>query len=122
LKTGFTAEAASAARLRAAAARAEREGRPNLARALTRLAVEKDGLAFAQLEAAGQVRESQLDLESALAEERYENESLYPRMIREVDEQTAAVLRDIVGRQQKHAETLESLLDAVTRSTGDLPA
>lgn len=122
LKTGFTAEAASAARLRAAAARAEREGRPNLARALTRLAVEKDGLAFAQLEAAGQVRESQLDLESALAEERYENESLYPRMIREVDEQTATVLRDIVGRQQKHAETLESLLDAVTRSTGDLPA
>ncbi len=122
LKTGFTAEAASAARLRAAAARAEREGRPNLARALTRLAVEKDGLAFAQLEAAGQVRDSQLDLESALAEERYENEALYPRMIREVDEETAAVLRDVVGRQQKHAETLESLLEAVTRSTGDLPA
>ncbi len=123
LKTGFNAEAASAARFRAFAARAERDGRPKLAGALRELAVAKDALAIEQLEAAGQVREPGLDLESALAEERYENDALYPRMLRdaEVDEGTAEVLRDVVARQQEHAQRVASLLDALTRSQGDIP-
>jgi rubrerythrin len=122
LKTGFNAEAASAARLRAAAARAESDGRPNLARALRELAAEKDALALAQLEAAGQVHGAEADLAAALAEERYENDALYPKMWREVDEETAGVFRDVVVRQRAHAERLAGLLDAVTRSSGDLPA
>lgn len=122
LKTGFNAEAASAARLRAAAVRAEGAGKPNLARALRDLAVEKDSLAATQLEAAGQVHEPEQELAAALAEERYENDALYPRMLRDVDEATAGIFRDVVARQQLHAERLEGLLDAVTRSRGDLPA
>lgn len=122
LKTGFNAEAQSAARLRAAATRAGEDGKPNLARALTELAAEKDGLAFTQLEAAGQVRGGTEELEAAIAEERYENDALYPRMVKEVDDETAAVFKDVVARQQQHAERLESLLDQLTSSTGDLPA
>lgn len=126
LKTGFNAEAASAARLRAAAARAERESRPNLARRLRDLAAEKDALALVQYDAAESIREPHEDLPAvvaaAVAEERYENESLYPRMIRDVDEATAGILRDVVARQQEHAQRLGSLLDELTRSEGDLPS
>ena len=56
LKTGFTAEAVSAARCRAYAARADQDGRPNLALHWQRLAAEKDTLAVKLLEAAEQVR------------------------------------------------------------------
>ena len=119
LKTGFNAEAASAARFRAAAARATQEGHPKLAEAWRALAAEKDELARIQLEAAGQVRGGNQDLEAALAEERYENDSLYPRMSGEVDAGTAAVFAQVVARQQEHLARLDSLLDAMTRSSGD---
>jgi rubrerythrin len=122
LKTGFNAEAATAARLRAAASRAEGAGKPNLARALRELAAEKDDLAATQLAAAGQLHGPEEELAAAIAEERYENDALYPRMLRDVDDATAGVFRDVVARQQAHAERLEGLLDAVTRSRGDLPA
>jgi rubrerythrin len=120
LKTGFNAEAASAAKFRAAAAKAERDGRPKLAKAWLELATEKDELARVQLEAAGQVRGETLDLEAALAEERYENDSLYPRMAREVDADTASVLAQVTAKQREHLARLESLLDALTRSQGDI--
>jgi rubrerythrin len=120
LKTGFNAEAASAARYRAAAFRAAAEGHPKLAEAWRALAAEKDELARLQLEAAGQVRGGHQDLEAALAEERYENDSLYPRMSGEVDAATAAVFSQVVSRQQQHLARLDSLLDAKTRSQGDI--
>jgi rubrerythrin len=126
LKTGFNAEAASAARFRALAARAERESRPNVARRLRELAAEKDALALAQYDAAEAIREPHEDLSAtvaaAVAEERYENDALYPRMIREVDDETAGVLRQVVSRQQEHAQRLSALLDAITSSSGDIPA
>ena len=120
LKTGFNAEAASAAKFRAAAARAERDGKPKLAKAWLDLAAEKDELARVQLEAAGQVRGETLDLEAALAEERYENDSLYPRMAKEVDPATADVLNGVAAKQKEHLARLDSLLDALTRSQGDI--
>ena len=120
LKTGFNAEAASAARFRAAAMRAQEEGHPKLADAWRALAVEKDELARIQLEATGQVRGGSQDLEAALAEERYENDSLYPRMSGEVAAGTAAVFAQVVPRQQEHLARLDSLLDAMTRSPGDI--
>jgi rubrerythrin len=126
LKTGFNAEAASAARFRALAARAERESRPNVARRLRELAVDKDALALAQYDAAEAIREPHEDLSAtvaaAVAEERYENDALYPRMIREVDSETADVLRQVVSRQQEHAQRLAALLDALGSSPGDVPA
>jgi rubrerythrin len=122
LKTGFNAEAASAARLRAVAQRAEAEGKPKLAQALRDLAVEKDALAQAQLEASGQLRDPQESVAAALAEERYENESLYPRMAGEVDEATATVFAEIVARQREHEGRFEKLLDQLSRSKGDLGA
>ena len=100
--------------------RATAEGHPKLADAWRALAAEKDELARIQLEAAGQVRGGNQDLETALAEERYENDSLYPRMSGEVDAETAAVFAQVVSRQQEHLARLDSLLDAMTRSPGDI--
>ena len=121
LKTGFTAEAAAAARFRAYARAAEGGGRPRLAAAWRELAAEKDRLAIAQLEAAGQVRGDGEDLAAALAEERYENQSLYPRMAREVDAGTAAVFGQVIASQEGHAERLAALADRLRAADGDLP-
>ena len=66
LKTGFTAEAASAARCRAYAGRAERDGLPNLARHWRALAEEKDRLAIDLLEASEQVHGMDADLGNAI--------------------------------------------------------
>ncbi len=120
LKTGFASEAASAARYRAYAARAERQGMPNLARRWSELAAAKDELAILQLEAAGQVREENAALADALAEERFENDVLYPKMIRDADPDAAEVFRQVVSAQKAHAGSLVELRDALAGSRGDL--
>lgn len=121
LKTGFTAEAASAARCRAYAGRAERDGLPNLARHWRALAEEKDRLAIELLEAAEQVRGTDADLGNAISEERYENDALYPRMIRDVHEQAAAnVLLKVVAAQKEHLRRLEALRESVNAAQGDI--
>lgn len=120
LKTGFTAEAVSAARYRAYAARAERDGRPNLARQWLRLAAEKDALAIKLLEAAEQVRGEAADVTAALSEERYENDVLYPKMVRDVDQATADILLQILDAQKAHLRRLEELRQSLTASTGDI--
>ncbi len=122
LKTGFTAEAASAARFRAYAARAEREGMPNLARRWLDLAAAKDELARLQLEAAGQVRQPATSISDALAEEEFETEVLYPKMIRETGGAAAEVFRQVVEMQKEHAGLLAELRGALQASAGDLPS
>lgn len=120
LKTGFASEAAAAARFRAYAERAEAEGLPNLAREWRALAAAKDELAIRQLTAAGQVREDQRSLADAMAEERYENDVLYPKMIREVDGEAERVLRSVVADQAKHLERLSRLRKALQAAEGDI--
>lgn len=120
LKNGFTAEAVSAARFRAYAARAEKDGLPNLAARFRALAAQKDELAVRQLEAAGQVRGAVDDVATALMEERYENEVLYAKMISSSDDSTAAVLREVMAAQDRHAGELESLRRSLTSSGGDV--
>ena len=120
LKTAFTAEAASAARCRAYASRAEREGLPNLARHWLRLAAEKDRLAVELLDAAGQLKSLDADLGNAISEERYENDALYPRMIRDVDEHTANVFLKVVTAQKEHLRRLEALREAYNAAQGDV--
>ena len=124
LKTAFIAEAASAARYRGYAALAEREGLPNLARHWLRLAAEKDRLAVELLEAAGQLRTLDADLGDAISEERYENDVLYPKMIRDVEQRTADVFLRVVAAQKEHLRQLETLRQAVNAAQGDvmLPA
>jgi rubrerythrin len=124
LKTGFTAEAASAARFRAYAARAQRDGLPNLARVWLDLAAAKDQLAIALLEAADQVRGKDTDLAGAISEERYENDILYPKMIRDVAEPVADVFLKLVATQKEHLRRLEALRESVNAAQGDveLPA
>lgn len=113
LKTGFTAEAVSAARYRAFAARAEEDGMPRLAARWRRLAAAKDRLAVRLLVAAEQVRGLDSDLGTAIAEERFENDVLYPKIIREItdpgEQQTAAVFRQLVADQAEHLRELEAL-------------
>jgi rubrerythrin len=120
LKTGFTAEAASAARFRAYADRAQRDGLPNLARRWQRLAAEKDALAISLLQAAEQVRGTDADLGNALSEERYENDILYPKMIRDVDQDTANVFLRVVNAQKEHLRQLETLRQETNAAQGDV--
>ena len=120
LKTGFTAEAVSAAYFRAYAERAEMAGKANLAARWRDLAAEKDRLAAIQLEAAGKVHDEATALRTALAEEKYENDVLYPRMMRDVDDQTAEVFRQVVAAQQEQAAVLEQLQDDLQAAAGDI--
>jgi rubrerythrin len=120
LKTGFTAEATSAARYRAYAARAQADGRPNLASRWQRAAAAKDALAVEMLEAAAQVRGLDADLGNALSEERYENDVLYPKMIRDVDQETANVFLRIVNAQKEHLRRLETLRNDLNAAQGDV--
>ncbi|HYU30877.1 MAG TPA: hypothetical protein VEW48_01830 [Thermoanaerobaculia bacterium] len=120
LKTAFTAEAASAARCRAYAVRAEREGLPNLAQRWLRLAEEKDRLAVELLEASGQLQTLDADVGNAISEERYENDALYPKMIRDVDQQTADVFLRVVAAQKEHLRELEKLREAMNAAEGDV--
>jgi rubrerythrin len=126
LKIGFTAEAVSAARYRAYAVKAEQDRQPNLARRWRSLAEAKDALAIEMLQAAEQVRGLHADLGNALSEERYENDILYPKMIRDVgvDEHTANVFLRVVAAQKDHLRQLEALREATNAAEGDvaLPA
>lgn len=122
LKTGFTAEAVSAARCRACAARAERDGLPNLARHWLALAAEKDRLAIRLLEAAGQVHGEQEDLVTAIAEEGYENDVLYPKLLHLVDAETAGIFTELIAAQVEHRDRLEALRQALAASTADVSA
>ena len=124
LKTGFTAEAVSAARFRAYAAQAEKDGRPNLARRWQRLAADKDALAVKLLGAAGQVRGEAADLTSAIEDERYENDVLYPKIVRDLDQATSDVILQVLEAQKAHLRELEELRRALSSATGDvtLPA
>ena len=120
LKAGFTAEAASAARFRANSAAAAREGLPNLAAHWLELARAKDELAILMLEATGQARGGVEDLEAALAEERYENEVLYPRLISAAGSE-AEPFRQVVDIQVRHLSRLDALRGALIASRGDVP-
>jgi rubrerythrin len=120
LKTGFTAEAASAARYRAYALKAERDGLPNLARRWLGLAAAKESLAIDLLLATEHVRGLDADLGNAISEERYENDILYPKMIREVDEPTANILLRVVNAQKDHLRQLEALRQETNSAQGDV--
>jgi rubrerythrin len=120
LKTAFTAEAASAARFRAYAERARRDGLANLSTEWLRLAAEKDELAMRLLEASDQVRGHDTDLASSVAEERYENDVLYPKMMRDVDARIADVFLKVVATQKEHLRRLEGLREAINAGRGDV--
>lgn len=121
LKTGFTAEAVSAAKFRAFAERARREGRPRLADQWERLAREKDRLAAHQLEAAGKIRGGATDLSTEIAEERYENEVLYPKLIRDSGaHEVAALFQEVIEAQKDHLARLDALRRALGASEGDV--
>ena len=120
LKAGFTAEAASAARYRAYADRAQKDGLPNLAQRWLRMAAAKDALAVALLEAAEQILGTDADLGNAISEERYENDVLYPKMIRDVDEATADVFLRVVNSQKENLRILESIRHEANAAQGDV--
>ena len=120
LKTGFTAEATSAARYRAYADRAKADGLAHLAERWLRLAAAKDVLAVEMLEAAEQVRGLDADIGNALSEERYENDVLYPKMIRDVDQETANVFLRVVTAQKEHLQRIEALRNDLNAAQGDV--
>lgn len=122
LKTGFTAEAVAAAKYRAYAARARHDGLPNLAAGWLRLAGAKDELARLQLEAADKVRGGATDLGAEIAEERYENDILYPKLIGAAtgDDEAAAIFERVIAAQKDHLRSLEALRDELTAARGDV--
>src|SRR5687767_5111990 len=122
LKAGFNAEAAAAARFRAYSARARRDALPHLADHWLELARQKDQIAILQLEAAGQVRGGETDLEAAIAEERYENEVLYPKLQAGSGAEAAAIFGQVLAAQGQHLARLDALRGAIVASQGDVPA
>ena len=120
LKTGFTAEAVSAARFRAYAAKADDDGLPNLGSHWRRLAADKDRLAIELLDATGQARGQGTDIGNAISAERYENDVLYPKMEREVDDETREVLKGVLERQKEHLSRLEELRRQFMAAKGDV--
>ena len=120
-KIGFANEAASAARFRALAKHAETAGLVNLAGRWRELAEAKDGLAALLLEAAGQVRAPERALADSIADERYENEVLYPKMIGDLDADAVEILREVVAAQEEHVKKLEELrTELLSAAGGDL--
>jgi rubrerythrin len=122
LKVGFTSEATAAARYRAYAQAAGEQGLPKLAQRWLELAGAKDELAIRQLIAAGQVRDAARNVADALAEERFENDVLYPKMIRDLegDEAAAAVLREVVASQADHIDRLDQTRKQLLAASGDI--
>jgi rubrerythrin len=125
LKTGFTAEAVSAAKYRAFAEQAEADGKGNLGRRWRELAAAKDRLAIEQLIASGQVQGVVANLRDAIAEEQYENEVLYPRLVADTRfigrGEAAEALARAAEAQRPHMEALQQLRRELTGATGDVP-
>jgi rubrerythrin len=124
LRTAFTAEAVSAATFRAFAEQAAGSGKPNLALRWRALAEEKDGLAAELLRAAGKVEDEGRNLRSAIAEEQYENEVLYPRLESDLStlghEKLTAQLAELRARQQRHLGALDQLRRELIATTADV--
>ena len=124
LRTGFNAEAASAASYRAFAEQAAAEGRPNLAERWTRLAAEKDRLAIELLRAAGKIESETANLRAAIAEEQYENEVLYPRLQEDLEHLGHAgeveVLVRVRETQAQHLRELDALRRELTSLSPDV--
>ena len=120
LKTSFTAEAVSAARFRAYAVQADFNERPNLAARWRELAAERDRLAIKLLQAAGQVREELTAVADSLAEDRFETDVVYPKMIREVDPATADLLEEVRGAHERDIGRLRDLRTALQAADGDI--
>lgn len=124
LRTGSTAEATSAASYRAYAEHAEAAGKPNLGSRWRALAEAKDRLAIELLRAAGKVEGEVANLRDAIAEEQYENEVLYPRLLADMEDlghpEEAALLRRLVETQKRHQAELDDLRRELTASTSDV--
>jgi rubrerythrin len=124
LKTGFTAEAVSAAMYRAFARQAAAAEKPNLERRWLELAEEKDRLAVHLLEEAGKVRAEERNLGDAIAEEQYEIEVLYPRLVGDVEhlgrEEAARAFLEVVEAQREHLDQLLALRRELTTARGDV--
>lgn len=113
LKTAATAEAVAAARFRAFSARADRDGLAELAARWRELAAAKDGLVIDLLEAGGQILGGSDDIGSSLAEERYENEVLYPKLCADAGNEAAEkALLAVVEAQKGHLTKLTNLRDS----------
>jgi rubrerythrin len=121
LKTGFNSEASAAARYRAYAHAAQGEGLPNLAKVWLELAEAKDELAIRQLTAAGKVRGVERAIADELAEDRFENDVLYPKIIRDLGaDEAVAVFKEVVAAQEAHIDRLSDLRQRLQAATGDI--
>jgi rubrerythrin len=122
LKTAFNAEAEKAALYRAFAARADRDGLPNLAAHWRQLAEARDARAIAQVEAAGRVHGAAIDLAAAISGESYQKDLLYPKMMSQVDADTAAVFETTIAALAEDLQRLEELRNEYNASQGDVSA
>jgi rubrerythrin len=124
LRTGFNAEAASAASYRAFAEQAAAAGKPNLAQRWLALAAEKDRLAIELLRAAGKIESEAANLRAAIAEEQYENEVLYARLEEDLGDLGHAseveLMRRVRELQSGHLRELDGLRRELTGSSADV--
>ncbi len=120
LKTGFTAEAVSAACFRAYAQKAEAQGLENLAQEWRSLAAEKDQMAIDQLSAAGRIKDELRNIIEAITADRFENEVLYPKLIRDSKGEERDIFKKILKNQEDHLSRMETLRVSLSSSEGDI--
>ena len=72
------------------------------------------------LEAAVPIGSLDADLGNAISEERFETDILYPKMIRDVDQETANVFLRVVSAQKEHLRDLEALREESNAAQGDV--
>lgn len=121
LKTGFQAEAASAARLKALSKKAEAEGKKGLAAALAKLSEEKAELAAQLLEPLDRQHGWEESLQALLAEERFEFEVLYPKMLGDLDSGLQEIVERVRAQHQLHLQQIEKWSEQLLEHRDDLP-
>ena len=76
---------------------------------------------FRSLVAAEQVWGLDSDLAAAVAEERFENDVLYPKIVRDVaEEPTAEIFRQLLAAQAAHLREIEALRRDLGAARGDV--
>jgi hypothetical protein len=66
------------------------------------------------------LRGAEADIATAISNERYENDVLYPKMIREVDGETADTLLAVIAAQKEHLRRLEDVRTRFMAAKGDV--
>lgn len=121
LWTAFIGEAKANRLYTAYAMKALEEGHPEAAQIFLEVAGSETVHAIGHLKALNEVKSTQENLEKVVTEERYEAQNMYPRMIREAEEEgrpdAVAAFHLAMEREGYHQRLFQDVLDDLRRRT-----